>query len=300
MWQPRIDELTQKLQEGKLEPHHLRWIEFLSHSVDVGKLMQMLKEASPEAPMEKMESTIKIGPDEKTDDDEIRIRQSTPEEILEDERKIAERIKAVGADFDQDASQNRAKVSEPFETADKYIWEEVIYGPEMTKGSDELYRGYLMIEPEDMSRVLAILRTLGNIRRGRGQRLDFKWLQMTRPAFPTDEERNRYLADINNFGKYNQLEPTDPRIAIYGETSEEIQQILTELVKNSYWQYVESGRLTKFLGAIPPRRPGTNAFIYKDQEYRTLNFNDHPGYSENEAADPNWRDKKNGSHTQMI
>ena len=157
-----------------------------------------------------------------------------------------------------------------------------------------------MIEPEDMSRVLAILRTLGNIRRGRGQRLDFKWLQMTRPAFPTDEERNRYLADINNFGKYNQLEPTDPRIAIYGETSEEIQQILTELVKNSYWQYVESGRLTKFLGAIPPRRPGTNAFIYKDQEYRTLNFNDHPGYSENEAADPNWRDKKNGSHTQMI
>lgn len=47
LWQKRIQELRQALAADQLQPHHLRWIEFLSHSVDLPKLIQIIKEQQP-------------------------------------------------------------------------------------------------------------------------------------------------------------------------------------------------------------------------------------------------------------
>ena len=43
IWQTRIKELRQALSEDRLEPYHLRWIEFLSHSVNLPLLIQVIK-----------------------------------------------------------------------------------------------------------------------------------------------------------------------------------------------------------------------------------------------------------------
>lgn len=47
LWDERIQELKQAFNADQLEPHHLRWIEFLSHSVDIPRLMQIIKEKQP-------------------------------------------------------------------------------------------------------------------------------------------------------------------------------------------------------------------------------------------------------------
>ncbi|OGK64958.1 hypothetical protein A2209_04680 [Candidatus Roizmanbacteria bacterium RIFOXYA1_FULL_41_12] len=43
LWQPRLIELQQALDSNQLQAHHLRWLEFLSHSVDVNKIIQLLR-----------------------------------------------------------------------------------------------------------------------------------------------------------------------------------------------------------------------------------------------------------------
>ncbi len=44
MWKHRLGELEEALKNDQLQPYHLRWIEFLSHSVDVDTLIQMMKQ----------------------------------------------------------------------------------------------------------------------------------------------------------------------------------------------------------------------------------------------------------------
>lgn len=49
-WKTRIAELQDAIAHDKLKDYHLRWIEFLSHSVDVNKLMKLAKDQQPAAP----------------------------------------------------------------------------------------------------------------------------------------------------------------------------------------------------------------------------------------------------------
>ena len=49
-WTQRLDELRDVITLGTIEQTHLRWIEFLSHSVDVAKLVQIAKEQQPAPP----------------------------------------------------------------------------------------------------------------------------------------------------------------------------------------------------------------------------------------------------------
>lgn len=42
-WKERVGELRKALVEDNLQPHHLRWIEFLSHSVTIPKLFEIIK-----------------------------------------------------------------------------------------------------------------------------------------------------------------------------------------------------------------------------------------------------------------
>ena len=206
---------------------------------------------------------------------------------------LSNSLQEIDNHFIEARDKQEIEVSEDYTTGAKFIWQEVTYGPSRTLNSDNCYRGYLMIEPEDMPKVLPILIQLGEQRKAGGKRLDFKWLKRTFSYSGT-------ATKITNIGQYQELNPTDPRIAIYGDTQEEVQEILATLANNPEWQSIESKRTNKFGGTErTPRRPGTNAVIINGTEYRSLNYNDKPGYSEDEAQDTNWRAQKQGTPTVM-
>ena len=47
MWDARLDELAACLDNGAVRKHHIRWLEFLAHSVDVARLMGLIRAAQP-------------------------------------------------------------------------------------------------------------------------------------------------------------------------------------------------------------------------------------------------------------
>src|SRR5205807_126577 len=46
LWDARLDELTTCLGQDAVRKHHLRWLEFLAHSVDVPALVRLVKDAA--------------------------------------------------------------------------------------------------------------------------------------------------------------------------------------------------------------------------------------------------------------
>ncbi|PIR58586.1 MAG: hypothetical protein COU70_00005, partial [Parcubacteria group bacterium CG10_big_fil_rev_8_21_14_0_10_35_15] len=181
----------------------------------------------------------------------------------------------------------------------KYVWQEVIYGKERQKSGDDCYRGYLMIESTDFPKALEMLKMIGDKRKEEGKRLDFKWLLMTPPDGLIVDKWAEYVKDEKNFGKYNGLEAIDPRIVIYGDDAAEVQEILSTLAENPGWGEIEKNRINASGGKPEnaPRRPGTNIYSFQNKELRSLNWNDKAGYSEYEAADPDWRENKIGDKT---
>lgn len=164
-------------------------------------------------------------------------------------------------------------------TVENFLWQHVRYGKELEKRGGELFRGYLMIEPTDFPTALEILSQMAEERLKIRKTTRFKWLLNPRL--------------IN-------LKEEDPRIVLYALDLEDIQEMLTILSQDHRWQRIESKRNKRYDG-LASRRPGTNSFIDKDgKEWRSLNYNDRPGYSENEAADPNWRNYKEGTPTQRV
>jgi len=129
--------------------------------------------------------------------------------------------------------------------------------------------------------------------------LDFKWLLMTPPDGLIVDKWAEYVKDEKNFGKYNGLEAIDPRIVIYGDDAAEVQEILSTLAENPGWGEIEKNRINASGGKPEnaPRRPGTNIYSFQNKELRSLNWNDKAGYSEYEAADPDWRENKIGDKT---
>jgi hypothetical protein len=45
VWDARLDELAMCLDQGAVRKHHIRWLEFLAHSVDVARLMGLIRAA---------------------------------------------------------------------------------------------------------------------------------------------------------------------------------------------------------------------------------------------------------------
>lgn len=211
----------------------------------------------------------------------------------EHDRLLTTVLQNIRENFESLAREGEARVSQPFITANKYAWQEVAFGSPRTKGSDYLYRGYLMVEPDYMPKALQILTRVARERASQGKGTDFKWLMATQSSIPARSD----------MGKYNYLHPQDPRIALYGDEQRDVAEVLAALAENPDWQKIEANRFDHarlFGDNIPPRRPGTNAYIDPTGvEWRTLNYNNRPGYSENEAADPDWRDIKMGTPTVM-
>ncbi|MBI3069768.1 MAG: protein kinase [Candidatus Levybacteria bacterium] len=223
---------------------------------------------------------------------------TTEGETEEEQKRLKERLREKRSEFDKLFDKNVAFVSNPYTTLPHMLWQEVIYGPKRIKNGDNCFRGYLMVEPENMDLVLIGLRKLAEKRQKEGKRTDFKWL------LASDKEVSKTGTRIDNLiGSYPELKPTDGRIVIYGDALDEVKEILAGIATDPWWQEVEQHRVAKF-GGLPenaPRRPGTNSFVdASGKEWRTLNYNDKPGYSEDEAADPDWRAKKAGTKTKMV
>lgn len=221
-------------------------------------------------------------------------QKTEAQKAAQEQKKLHDGLLLAKNRFEIARQNGIAKLSPEYATAGKFLWQEVIYGPERKRNGDNCYKGYLMIEPEDMPEALQILAGIGSYRQAAGKSLDFKWLLNT-------YDRSAAF-DPRVVGTYK-LAPTDPRIALYADTPEEILEILSALAANPRWQALEQKRVDKMGGtpAYAPRRPGTNAYIdASGKEWRSLNYNNKPGYSEDEARDPNWRNAKQGANTQFI
>lgn len=212
--------------------------------------------------------------------------------------------------FQTDVSQIRerfkggvkeGKVSEVYEGwIDNLFWQLVRYGKEPQNDSGNLYRGYLMVEPEDFPRALELLAHIGEQRMRSGKKTQFKWLLKAQAKnWKEIILQGKEAYKTPKIGDYRYLEETDPRIVLYADRPIEIQEILDLLSQDPKWQGIEENRKRKFSEIAPaPRRPGTNSYIdTSGNEWRSLNYNENRGYSENEAKDPNWRSRKIGSFT---
>jgi hypothetical protein len=49
MWDARLEELAASIQQRAVLPHHIRWVEFLAHAVDIPQLMALIKAAQESA-----------------------------------------------------------------------------------------------------------------------------------------------------------------------------------------------------------------------------------------------------------
>ncbi len=64
MWQARMTELETALRMNKLKKHHLRWLEFLSHSTDVKGLLDLMKEKAETKKKSEKKEPIRVTPKE--------------------------------------------------------------------------------------------------------------------------------------------------------------------------------------------------------------------------------------------
>lgn len=208
-------------------------------------------------------------------------------------QQLKKSIQILKHNFEEAAKLKRLKVIQGVRQQNE--WQQIVFGEGISGKDEEIYRGYLMIEPEDFPAALNILMQVAEERHKKGMPSEFKWLMRT--GVNEDREKNDLNYRPTEIGDYSDLKPYDPRIAIYGHTLLEIRSILEALARNEKWQAFEINR-NKNHSAAGPRRPGTNLLVYPEgREWRTLNYNDVPGFSENEALDENWRNKKIGIRT---
>lgn len=181
-------------------------------------------------------------------------------------------------------------------TVGNSIWQEVGFGESLKGNDNQQYRGYLMVEPAKFPLALAILAKTAEERKARGITTEFKWLLKTEdPDWIDKATKNAWKP--KEIGEYPHLKPEDPRIALYADTPQDILNILNALAQNPQWKTIEEDRAKTSEGKAP-RRPGTNSFIDPSgHEWRSLNYNNKPGYSEWEVKNPNWRGLKVGTPT---
>jgi len=151
---------------------------------------------------------------------------------------------------------------------------------------EDLWRGYLQVELSDLPEMVEILKKMGKTMADRDESLSFKYI------YATAEK----IAEGIVIGEFQGLKEDDPRIVVYFKDKESRQKFFDELVKDHYKDMVEmsSRRSGK------PRRPGADVMIdtSTNKEFRHLEMLGQPGFSEDVAADPDWRNKVRGEHTQ--
>lgn len=154
----------------------------------------------------------------------------------------------------------------------------------------QLYRGYLQVNYQQIPRAVEILTRFFELRRNS---LKFKFL--VGRWFPEDIETGKVAV-----GRYVQPDPAAPVIVLYGLRKEDILDVLTGLAETSEWAEIDADRQAS---GIENRRSGTNALSHNGRWWKTLCYNDGPGYSESvvdraEADSRDWHEDVRGPRTQ--
>jgi len=103
----------------------------------------------------------------------------------------------------------------------------------------------------------------------------------------------------NEIGRYVDHDISHPVIAMYGMSKEENNDLLERLAQTAEWQKIEEERDSD------NRRPGSNSYFThingELKEFRSLNFLDYRGYSEDRIArlGSAWREEARGSKTRF-
>jgi hypothetical protein len=111
-------------------------------------------------------------------------------------------------------------------------WQQVIYGKPIPGKNFQLYRGYLMIEPEDLPEALQIVSNLAQKREQEGKSTEFKWLLKTEQEKWMQKETTDPNFVRTELGDYQYLEPTDPRLVLYSNNTDDIQHMLRQLAQD--------------------------------------------------------------------
>lgn len=177
------------------------------------------------------------------------------------------------------------RVGEPGKTAVVFNladYQQVVFGPLRTRQPDgrssQAYRGYLMIEPENLIQAVQQLNFLGKKRLSEGKRMEYKleypWAVDFRDPERLPEGTGGYVEAMYIKG------PNDQMITLYADTQEEIEEVLRHLVEEANWEEVEQGK-RKVCEGLRMKFPGhgSKRFEHEGREYYSLEFNDHPGHS---------------------
>lgn len=164
-----------------------------------------------------------------------------------------------------------------------YYWQLDSFGRHLTDDNDMLYKGYLQVDLEDIPRAVEMLREVGAERLAQGIPTEFKWLL------------SKFSGNSVPLGEYARMADPEPRIAIYSETPGDIEGMFKVMTEDPRWSGELRAMSDKRSGRS--RRPGTSAFYAKGVEWRGISYNDKTGISEKHAADPNWRNVKQGPPT---
>lgn len=146
------------------------------------------------------------------------------------------------------------------------------------EGGKNSYRGYIMIEPENLFDAIQRLNYVGRLRLQQGKHLEYKWLQpMVRRE---TADRIKVLG-----GRYNQaLYAADPMKALatlYADNPLQIQETFEQLITQAGWGDIEIKKRNISSGInIAKPQHGQARYIRDSKEFFTLELNAQPGFAE--------------------
>lgn len=173
-----------------------------------------------------------------------------------------------------------------------YWWQRLEFGNvTLPAEGGQCFRGYLQVDhgqiPEAVKRMIRVAED----RSSEGKATCFKVL-LAKVRVECIENFMEY-----KIGVFQETSPDEPVICLYSIDKNGIEEIFNALIGNGKWQEIESAR-TSYC-----RRKGTSSYFDQaGKEWRSLNCNTGPGYSEDtvEAYQDDWRDHVIGTKTVVL
>lgn len=157
------------------------------------------------------------------------------------------------------------------------LWHHLRLGSQRTRTGEQAYRGYAMVEPENMDQAILKLFQVAEQRLRQDKRTEFKWLVSCHAASSSE--------DRENLGIYHNLEIDSSRVVIYADKPEEILEIFQGLIDQD-WAEIEKARIKAGGGdvvKVPRRSLNSHEFLDDRQRYwRSLNWNDASGHADDQ------------------
>lgn len=164
------------------------------------------------------------------------------------------------------------------------VWQRVQYGEQRKLAIDESFRGYLMVDMEDMPAALEVLKNIAERRAADGKTTDFKWLLRNREIHLQDGTYSpddlAFIRNGENTGIYDYtgIHSRGTRIVLFADNKENIEDILMDLADSPEWKQFEAHRRSHGNGGNEvPWYPDTDRLVYPTKWF-TLNYRDTPGY----------------------